>query len=303
MKAERLTGQDLVIFGCGYLGSRLAELALAEDMRVHAVTRNPVAAGLLREQGVSVHEGWLDADDWHGSVPVSPAFAVNCVGSLDRTGEGYRRSYLGGMDSIARWARGGSPGLFVYTSSTGVYGSVTGAVDEETVPGELTEKNRILAEAERKITEGGISDRWFVLRLAGLYGPGRHRLLDRVRAGDPSLENEANRRLNTIHRDDACSAILACMRAGSNIPSQVFNLTADKAASRQEVIRWLRERTRSESRETETTLADGYSLDRRVPDRVISNRRIKEALGWQPHYPDFRSGYEAILGLPESGQP
>lgn len=295
MKAEGLTGQDLVIFGCGYLGSRLAEISLAAGLRVHGVTRNPDTARLLRAQGALVHEGWLEEDDWHGSVPASPAFAVNCVGSPDRTEEGYRRSYLGGMDSIARWARNGPPGLFIYTSSTGVYGSATGDVDEDTPLGELSPKNQILAEAEHKVAEGSISSRWFVLRLAGLYGPGRHRLLDRVRAGDPGLDREPDRRLNTIHRDDVCSAILACLRAGPELPSQVFNLTGDEAPARKEVIRWLRERTRSEPPATEALPSGSYGLDRRIPDRVVSNRRIKEALGWQPRYPDFRSGYEAIL--------
>lgn len=303
MKAQGLTGQDLVVFGCGYLGSRLAEIALASDLRVHAVTRNTAAARLLREQGVHVHEGRLESADWHGSVPQSPAFAVNCVGSLDRTEEGYRRSYLGGMDSIARWAQHGAPGAFVYTSSTGVYGSATGEVDEETLPGELSAKNRILFEAEQMVAQGRISKRWFVLRLAGLYGPGRHRLLDRVRAGDPDLDRETERRLNTIHREDACSAILACLRAGPEIPFRIFNLSGDEAPSRREVIRWLRERLRREPPDSGRGVPGGYSLDRRIPDRAIRNRRIKEVLGWQPRYPDFRSGYATILNLPESGQP
>lgn len=264
-------------------------------MRVHAVTRDPVAAGLLREQGVLVHQGMLEEDAWHGSVPGSPAYAVNCVGSPDRTEAGYRRSYLGGMDSIARWARKGPPGLFVYTSSTGVYGSATGEVDEDTPSGEWSPKNRILAEAEMKVTAGLISSRWFVLRLAGLYGPGRHRLLDRVRAGDPSLEHEPDRRLNTIHRDDASSAIFACFRAHPRIAPQVLNLTGDEASLRREVIRWLREKTRHGLPSTGRLPPGGYGLDRRVPDRLVSNRRIREVLGWHPRYPDFRSGYEAIL--------
>jgi len=33
-----------------------------------------------------------------------------------------------------------------------------------------------------------------------------------------------------------------------------------------------------------------------VPDRIISNARLKRVLSWSPHYPDFRAGYEAILG-------
>jgi nucleoside-diphosphate-sugar epimerase len=199
------------------------------------------------------------------------------------------------MRSIAKWAAHGSPGLFVYTSSTSVYGSASGEVDEDTAPGNLSSKNRILIEAENRASDGSISCRWFILRLAGLYGPGRHRLLDRVRAGDPSLATETDRHLNTIHRDDACRAILSCLEAGPEISSQILNLTDDGAARRGEVIQWLTERTRGEDLPIIPSELGGYGLDRRVPDRIVSNKRIQEVLGWRPQYPDFRAGYEAIL--------
>lgn len=242
-----------------------------------------------------VIEGLLEDDGWHSSVPKKPAYAINCVGSFDRTAEGYRRSYIGGMQSIAKWAGESPPGLFLYTSSTGVYGSASGDVDEATVPRDLSPKNRILIEAEKRVSDGSISRRWFIIRLAGLYGPGRHQLLDRVRARDPNLATEKDRSLNTIHRDDACRAILACLKAGPEIPSQIFNLTDGGVVRRREVIRWLAERTLGEDPLVDGPQAVGYGPDRRMPDRMVSNKRIQEVLGWRPQYPDFRAGYEAIL--------
>jgi len=199
------------------------------------------------------------------------------------------------MASIARWARQGLPDVFVYTSSTGVYGGATGEVDEASLPGDQSPRNRILAEVERQVSKGKIAKQWFVLRLSGLYGPGRHRLLDRVRASDPTLADEPDRRLNSIYRDDAVRGVLACLQVGLKVDSQVFNLTADVASPRREVINWLIRRTRGETRPVGVPPPSGYALGRRVPDRMISNRRIRQALGWSPRYPDFKSGYEAIL--------
>jgi nucleoside-diphosphate-sugar epimerase len=292
MNLTGVSDADLVIFGCGYLGSYLAETALGQGVRVHALTRNPQTGGRLRELGANVFEGWLEEDAWHSSIPVSPAFAVNCVGALDRTESGYRRSYIGGLKSIARWARGGIPGVFVYTSSTGVYGSASGDVDEDTVPGPLSKKNRLLTEAERLVVDGCLARRWFILRLSGLYGPARHQLLDRVRAGDPELDREVDRRMNIVHRTDACRAILDCLVAPPEIASQVFNVTSDVAASRREMIQWL---TRHSRHEKVGSVAPGFVRDRAVPDRLVSNKRIREVLGWRPLYPDFRAGYKAIL--------
>jgi nucleoside-diphosphate-sugar epimerase len=264
-------------------------------MHIHAVTRNSETAWRLRRSGIRVIEALLQDDVWHSSVPKKPAYAVNCVGSSDRTIEGYRRSYVEGMRSITKWAAHGPPGVFVYTSSTSVYGSASGSVDEDTVPADLSSKNRILVEAEKRVSDGSISQRWFILRLAGLYGPGRHRLLDRVRAKDPDLAKETDRNLNAIHRDDACRAIFACLEAGPEVAPQVFNLTDDGAARRAEVIDWLTNRTLGEDPPGNRQRTNEGGLDRRVPDRLVSNKRIREVLGWQPTYPGFRAGYEAIL--------
>jgi len=287
-----LSDRDLVIFGCGYLGCTLAETAAKLGLHVHAVTRNPETARRLRRSGIAVFEGFLEDDGWHSAVPSAPACAVNCVGSFDRTVEGYHRSYVGGMESIARWSLNGAPGVLVYTSSTGVYGSASGDVDEETEPGPLSEKSRILFEAERMVVDGGLAGRWFILRLSGLYGPGRHQLLDRVRSGDSGLSREVDRRMNILHRNDACRAILDCLDAAPEIASQIFNVTSDVAANRREMIRWLSGHVHPDINEN---AAPVIVCDRTVPDRVVSNRRIREVLGWRPRYPDYQAGYKAIL--------
>jgi len=187
------------------------------------------------------------------------------------------------------------PGVLVYTSSTGVYGKASGDVDEDTEPGVLSDKNQILRAAELTVAGGLLANRWFVLRLSGLYGPGRHRLLDQVRSGHSKFDGKFDRRLNIIHRLDACEAILDCLAAGPEIDSQIFNVTSDVAANRSEMIRWLTKRFHRDEQATGGIELAAPGVERNVPDRVVSNRRIREVLGWRPLYPDFRAGYRVIL--------
>ena len=266
-------------------------------LEVHAVTRNPATAADLRTIGVSAVEGRLEEGGWHREVPRAPEYMVNCVSSADRTDEGYRRSYVDGMRSILSWAQGGAPAVGVYTSSTGVYGSVTGEVDEQTRPEPETNRSRILREAEILLEGTSAVKRWFILRLSGIYGPGRHQLLDRILAGDSTAGDEPDRPMNILHRDDAVDAVLACLAAPAGVPSQVFNVSGDRPAGRREMMAWLEKETRS-FRAGQG--AGGRSpaiarTRRRVPERTVSNRRLCETLGWRPRYPDFQSGYTAIL--------
>ena len=180
-----LHGKRLVIFGCGYVGSAVARAAVAAGARVEALTRNPEKAAALRALGLTrVVVAELSSSDWHGQLEGGADFVVNCVSSGGGP-DGYRQSYLAGMASILAWAAQGSGpiGTMLYTSSTSVYPQGGGAVVEETVAAEgATPNGKIIRESERLLecVPSSVCGRWFVLRLAGIYGPGRHHLLDQL---------------------------------------------------------------------------------------------------------------------------
>ena len=140
--------------------------------------------------------------------------------------------------------------------------------------------------------------RWFILRLSGIYGPGRHQLLDRILAGDSAAGDEPDRPMNILHRDDAVDAVLACLAAPAGVPSQVFNVSGDRPAGRLEMMAWLEFRFRELGLMSDPSVQPPPRESRRreVPARIVRSRRIREVTGWQPRYPDFRSGYEAIFG-------
>ncbi len=294
-----LRGKRLVIFGCGYVGSAVARAAVAEGARVEALTRNPEKATALRAMGLTkVVVAELSSSDWHGQLYGGADFVVNCVSSGGGP-EGYRQSYLMGMASILSWAAmSGMPiGTMIYTSSTSVYPQGGGAVVVESSPAVgATTNGKIIRESEQLVENvaATICARWFILRLAGIYGPERHHLLNQLREGATSLGGRGAHHLNLIHRDDIVSAMMACFSASDAIGSQVFNAADLAPARREEVVRWLAERL-----QRAMPGFDGVAGSRRggepMPDRIISSSKIQRVLGWQPKYPDYRAGFEAIF--------
>jgi nucleoside-diphosphate-sugar epimerase len=293
-----LSGRRLVIFGCGYVGSAVAQAALAAGARVEALTRNAEKAAALRVAGLAkVVVADLASPDWHGAIDRSPDFIVNTVSSGGP--DHYRQSYVGGMQSILDWTRAGAQpaGTMVYTSSTSVYPQGGGATVDETVeaPG-ATPNGAIIRESERLLQEAPTSAiaRHFILRLAGIYGPGRHHLLDQLREGATSLNGSGDHRLNLVHRDDIVAAILACLRAPSAVGSGIFNVADLAPATRSEVVAWLAARLGRPA-----PGFDGSATTRRggapMPDRVISSRKLQRTLGWQPAHPDYRSGFASLM--------
>lgn len=289
-----LSGKRLVIFGCGYIGTAVATAARERGLNVTALTRNPTSAQVLREQDIEVVQADLATRDWHDHVAAAPEFALNCVSAGGAGLAGYEHSYVDGMKSLVAWARARGPvGTLVYTSSTSVYPQHHGdAVDESASTSGAGERGRILLEAENELRASrGACRRWFVLRLAGIYGPGRHHLLDQVRAG--AVGESGEHHLNLAHRDDIVAAIWACFRAPPAVADEIFNVADDRPERKSEVIAWLADRLKVARPAPAGAPASGRRTT--TPDRIIVNGRLKAVLGWSPRYPSFREGYEILL--------
>ena len=290
-------GKRMVVFGCGYVGTAVAREALARGCAVTALTRNAASADALRTEGIETIVADLATDSWHARIPGGADFVLNCVSSGGGGVDGYRHSYLDGMASVVAWARAARGiGTLVYTSSTSVYAQGDGTVVDESVPTEVAESGeraRLLIAAENLLRTAGpeVCVRRFVLRLAGIYGPGRHHFIEQVRAGEMSGSPETH--LNLIHRDDIVAAIVACFGAGKNLESGVFNLADDQPARRSEIAGWLASRLDVPSPRFTGEAASGRRSV--TPDRIISNAKAKAVLGWAPRYSTFREGCAKIL--------
>lgn len=295
-----LAGQRLVVFGCGYVGRSLAQVALSAGAHVTALTRNLGAAADLRSMGIDVVVADLAKAEWHRSIGGPVDFVVNCVSSGGRTVEAYRHSYVDGMRSVLGWLREReSPvNTFVYTSSTSVYPQGEGVVVTEEAPvGDGPGNGRIIFESENLLrgTPVTVVRRSFVLRLAGIYGPGRHYLLNQLRAGATPMFGNVEHKMNLVHRDDIVSAIMACLRAPDSVGSSVFNVSDGSPVPKREIVRWLATQLGVPVPEASLSEGDGRAGGSPVPNRIISSGKFQQELSWRPRFPDYRAGYADIF--------
>ncbi|TVS18882.1 MAG: NAD-dependent epimerase/dehydratase family protein [Gammaproteobacteria bacterium] len=290
MTDTALNGRRIGVIGLGDLGAALASRLVVAGARVTGVRRGteaPTGVELLRADLADASALACLRDDLEALVvSVTP----------DRYDlDGYRATYLEGARSLATALAGRGLTRVFWVSSTGVYGEQGGGDVDDATPAEPdSERGRVLLAAEQALVE---SD-WPVtaVRLAGIYGPGRNALIDRVRSGRGAPE-EPVQWTNRIHRDDAVEVIvflLARALAGDRVPEVVIG--SDGAPTpRHEVMAWLAEQlgvTLTVSAEEEGS---------RAPSRRLWPRALKE-LGFTWRYPDYRVGYRAQLDAAERGR-
>ena len=297
--------RSLAVFGAGYVGGAFVAEALARGWQVAALTRNAAQAAALRAAGgATVVEADLASEAWHAEFHGPFDCVLDCVSAGGGGAVAYRRSYVDGLRSIGRWlATQPAGGTIVYTSSTGVYPQGGGSrVTEAASTDDASATGQVLREAEQELARAAPAAgwRWFVLRLAGIYGHGRHGLLDQFRAGARALSGDPAYHLNLIHRDDVVGAAWSCLGAPAGVRDRIFNVADGAPAPRAEVAAWLAARLGVACPPFgDTAAAAGANPFRgraRAPDRRIVADEIRRRLGWAPRYPDFRAGYEAILG-------
>jgi nucleoside-diphosphate-sugar epimerase len=267
---------------------------VARGWKVTGLTRNAAKAALLQTQGVEVVVDDLAASTWHDRVR-NVTHGLNAVSSGGGGTAGYRHSYVDGLKSIAAWAsRTGLIDTFVYTSSTSVYPQGDGAIVDEAAPtNPQEERSQILVEAENLVRNAPAESwrRWFVLRLAGIYGPERQHLVDQVRSG--AVAGTGTHHLNLAHCDDIAAAIWACLLAPPAVRNEIFNVADDGRATRAEIVSWLAKALHV----AEPQFSGQPAGERRrvTPDRIIANTKLKTHLGWQPRHSTFREGYASLL--------
>lgn len=266
----------LLIAGYGYLGRALGEFFTARNWQVTGWSRSNLVCSqkerLCRidmSDGVAVQRNSFAADA-----------IVHCASTRGGGAEEYRRVYLEG----ARHLLASFPGTrLLFTSSTSVYSQTNGElVDEASLAEPATATGKVLRAAEGLVlVSGGI-----VLRLGGIYGPGRSALLDAVVAGHAPVSSR-DRFVNQIHRDDIVAAIWFLIQQQEIPAPRIFNVVDDCPAPRHEILRWLSERLG-------TALSDSSEISsgkRGASNKRVSNAKLR-ALGWKPNYASYREGFE-----------
>jgi len=287
-----------MIFGCGYVGTALARALIERGVRVGALTRNPERAEDLRDMGLAeVILADLDGAAWKDDLRQSYAAVVNCVSSAGGGLDGYRKSYVEGQKRILEWARTQEIRAYLYTGSTSVYAQDDGrVVDEESDTSNAPATGQVLLESEQLLeSQAELFEAWYVFRLAGIYGPDRHFLLNQLREGSGSIPGRGDYHMNMIHRDDIVSAVLTALK--SVAPSGIYNIADDEPATKETVLNELAQMLGLPVPEFDPSNVPPRLKRRggRMPDRIVSNRKAKTQLGWQPKYPSFREGYATLV--------
>ncbi|MGE3539573.1 MAG: SDR family NAD(P)-dependent oxidoreductase, partial [Candidatus Tectimicrobiota bacterium] len=165
---------------------------------------------------------------------------------------------------------------------------------DETSPTEPTHfAGQRLLEGERLLQESPFAST--VLRLAGIYGPGRTRLLDSVRQGTAVAPTGATIYLNLIHRDDCVGALQQLMQL--DCPAPVYLGVDHAPTDRGVVLQWL-------AAQLGVPAPAPEPVPEVQPQSVRSNKRCSNArlvaAGYTFRYRSFRDGYTALLSAREA---
>ncbi|MGG3794852.1 SDR family oxidoreductase [Pseudomonas paraversuta] len=277
---------SVLIAGCGDVGSRLAAQLPANNWQVYGLRRSIERL----PAGVTGVAGDLFSDQCPGQWPEGNIdYLVYSAAATDHDEAGYQAAYIEGLKHTLGWLKqkGQQPKRLLFVSSSGVYSQTEGEWVDETSPAEATSySGRIMREAEQIALNSGIAAS--VVRLTGIYGPGREWMLGQVRKGyrvavDPPLYG------NRIHADDAGGLLAFLLQAdlqGKTLDDCYIGVD-NAPVPLAEVVGWLRERLGITEWAAEASV-------RRAGSKRCSNARAK-ALGWKPRYPSYREGYSAML--------
>lgn len=283
-----------LIFGCGYLGERVAQRWRAAGHEVAVVTRSGERAENFRQQGYVP----IVADVTRpATVPYIEIDTVLYSVGFDRTaGNSIDEVYAGGVRNVlgqlpARLIR------FIYVSTTGVYGPGSDEwVDETTPPDPRRDGGRASLAAEQLLTEHPIGRRSVILRLAGIYGPGRVPFIRELREGKP-IPAPASGWLNLIHVDDAAEVVVAAdeLAPFENGP-RVYCVSDGNPVERGEYYSEVARQISAPPPRFAEPDASSPRAARAEANRRISNARMLADLRVELRYPDYRAGLAAILG-------
>ncbi|MDD4931996.1 MAG: hypothetical protein PHO89_00820 [Methylacidiphilaceae bacterium] len=275
---------EILLVGCGYVGTRVAQILRDRRVGLQAWVRTEASRARLSELAIPAIVGDIGSREAWESLTKPPGFLLYGPSSSRGGTVEYRNVFLAGLSHALRQFPE-TPLLFL--SSTSVYGQLTGEiVDEGSGADPDSETGRILREAEEMVLDrGGV-----VLRIAGIYGPGRTRLLDRFLSGEAAIST-MDRWINQVHRDDVVSAILHFLALRRR--REVVNVADDEPVRESGFYGWLAD-TLGKIPPPQSGESRVASSKRRLTHKRVSNAKA-HALGWKPLYPSFREGLLPLL--------
>jgi len=284
------------IVGCGDVGARLSGTWSARGAKMLALARSDASARRLSRLGVTPVRGDLDDPTSLGGLPARGSILYYLAPPPEAGETDPRVPAL-----LSAIPAGEEPAKAIYMSTTGVYGDNGGAwVTEETPPAPASTRGKRRLDAEGAFLAWGRVRRVpvVILRVSGIYGPGRLPV-DAVQSGAPVVREDEAPWTNRIHADDLAAVCVAAASLGRDgavynvsdgVPgtiTQYYNAVAD-------LLRIVRPPavTMAEARKVMSPGMLSYLSE----SRRLDVRRMREELGVALRYPDLAAGLRSCLG-------
>jgi nucleoside-diphosphate-sugar epimerase len=276
-------------FGLGYCARRL--IAREPWIEASGTTRTAAAVDALRREGVEAYQ--FDGAGADPGLEQALAKAETIVVSIPpRDGAGTTLDrFAGAIDAAPALRR------IVYYSTIGVYGDHSGGwVDETSATRTRTARGLARLEDEARWTaaaqaRGGEVD---ILRLAGIYGPGRNTLINLVQ-GEARRIIKPGQVFNRAHVDDIAEMSRLVLTRG--LEGQIWNVADDEPAPPQDVVAYaaalLGVEPPPEEPFDEATLS-AMGREFYADNKRVSIAKAKAELGLTPTYPTYREGLKAL---------
>ncbi|MCB5189191.1 SDR family oxidoreductase [Methylobacillus arboreus] len=269
----------VLIAGCGDLGLELARRLVAAGHEVTGLRRSAHPM----PDGVQIALADVTRPETLKSLAaIQPELLVYCVSASEHSDENYRLSYVEGLRNALAALQDVPLRHVFFVSSTGVYGQETQALldeDNPAIASDFTGQRMLEAEALLDAYPSSI------LRFSGIYGPGRTRMI--TLAQKPQQWPARNGWTNRIHRDDGAAFITYLIQQLEHkVPERLYIVTDNQPLPVYDLLQWLAAKQGVETAAIEIPLAGG--------NKRLSNQRML-ASGYQFIYPDYESGYSALL--------
>lgn len=274
---------QVLIVGYGDLGSTVASQLAALDIQAIGVRRSACGTDII--QADVTQPASLEA-----LKLVKPEILIYCVAANGQTDAQYKAHYVDGLRNVlATQVHNGRLKHVFFVSSSRVYGQVTDELLDESVVAVPSDFGGVrLLEAERLLNT--LDTNSTVLRLSGIYGEGRLRMINLAQSPEnwPAQNSWSNR----IHRDDAAAFMVFLVQqvlAGKNI-KDCYIVTDSMPVLQYEVLFWL-------ANQLNIKLPKTLSLNQSpsVEGGKRLNNQTMLSTGFRFQYPDYKAGYQALL--------
>jgi nucleoside-diphosphate-sugar epimerase len=295
MSSMSINSEKRWIFGCGYLGSRVAELWHRQGHEVHVVTRSRVKAEELAARGWHPHVA--DVKQKATLPRAIVADRILMALGFDRQGpESIKEVYVEGLkNALQCFAQ--PPQSLIYISTTGVYGPTSSDwVDENSECAPSREGGQASLVCEQFLQSHAYSQAVTILRLAGIYGPGRVPNRAGLVAGEP-IRGFSTGYLNLIHVDDAARVVDEMLGLAG---AHCLNVSDGSPVLRQDYYQYLAQLYGAPDPIFAPPEPGTPKSQRGAGSKRVSNQALVRLTGFRPVYESYQAGLQAIVAESKS---